>query len=118
MIIAVIAVRMMQMAVREVIDVVAVRNGVVAAVGTVFVALVMAVATVGRGALGRVGRADGEGVLLDLLAFDVMQMAVVQVIDVAIVNDRRVAASGAVLVRMVFVNMGHGQSPCCDIAML
>jgi hypothetical protein len=41
----------------------------------------------------------------------VMQVAVVQVIDVITVLNRRVAATGAVLVRVVAVRLAHGLSP-------
>ena len=61
---------------------------------------------VGRAARG-VGRADREGVLLDLAAVLVVQMAVVQVIDVPLVHDGRVAAVGTVLVGVVFVMRRH-----------
>ena len=103
-VVTVTAVRVMQVAVDQEIGVVVVRHSHVAAGRTVLVGLVVAAATVLRGALGRVDRVDGQLVLLDVLAVDVMQMAVVQIIDVAIVLDGRVAAVGAVLVRVVRMN--------------
>ena len=114
MVVAVIAVRVMQMAVHQVIDMVAVRDLRMAAIGAVLVGLVVSLAAVLGRALGRIGRTDGQGVLLDLVAFDVVQMAVVQIIDMAFVHDASVAAAWAVLVRVPLVMVGHDQSPSCE----
>ena len=54
MIVAMIPVGMMKMSVNQVIDMVAMRNGLVTAVGTMLVGFVMGSALVRRGAVGRV----------------------------------------------------------------
>jgi hypothetical protein len=98
MIVAVVAVRMVQAAVDQIIEVVAVRHLLVTA------ALVLAGAS-GRGAVGGVGRAHGQSVLAEMAVVRVVQMAVVQVIDVAIVLDARVPAVLAVNVLVIVVDM-------------
>ena len=104
-----VAVGMVQVAVDEVVNVVAVRHGGVAAVRAVLVVLGMAVAIVLRGAIGGVGAVDGEGVFLDLAAGDVVKMPVVEIIDVPLVDDAGVAAIGAVLMVMSVVSVSHCQ---------
>jgi hypothetical protein len=54
-----------------------------------------------RRALGRVAAADVDCVLFDLRPRRVVQVAIMYVVDVAIVLDRGVAAALTVLVRMV-----------------
>jgi hypothetical protein len=99
----VVAVRVVQMAFHQIVGVVAVRHRLMAAAGAVAVALRVAAAVVVRCALGGVGRADRQGVFLDLPGRHVMEVAVVEVIHVAVVLDGRVAAAGAVLVRVRLV---------------
>ena len=86
-VVAVVAVGVMEVAVDQVVDVIAVGDGGVAAVGAMLVAFFVAFAGVFGGAVGGVGFVDGEGMLLDPILFDVVQVAVVQVIDVADVDD-------------------------------
>jgi hypothetical protein len=107
MVVAVVAVGVMEVAVDEVVDVVAVGDGGMAAVGAVLVAFFVAVAGVLGSAIGGVGFVDGQGMLLNLVPFDVVQMAVVQVIDVAVVDDAGVATTWAVLVGMSLVMLRH-----------
>jgi hypothetical protein len=97
-VVAVVAVGVVQVAVDQVIDVVAVRDGRMAAVGAVLMCFIVAAAGVLGSAIGGVGFIDGEGVFLDFAAFDVVQVAVVQVIDVAVVDYAAVATTWAVLV--------------------
>jgi hypothetical protein len=104
-VVAVVAVLMMQVALHEVVGVVAVRNRVVTAAWSVAMAGVVAVTGVLRCAAGRVLRADLDPVLIDMAVVGMVEMAVVQVIDVAIVADRGVAASLPVLVRMPLMDV-------------
>jgi hypothetical protein len=97
-VVAVVAVRVVQAAVDQIIDVVAVRHLLVAAV------LVLAL-TRGRGAGVRVGRADGQYVLVVVALVFGVQTAVVQVIDVAVVLDACVAAVLAVDVLVVVMDV-------------
>jgi hypothetical protein len=109
MVVAVIAVGVMQVAGDEVIDMVAVRHGLVAATGSMPVALVMLVAVMLGRAGGRVTAAHLELVLLDPCLPRMMQMAIMQVIDVAFVANAGMATVRAVLVRVFFVVLGHRQ---------
>ena len=95
-VIAVVAVRVMQAAIDEKVDVVAVRHGFVAAAGAVHVAWLVTGAR-GRAAFG-VGVGDGDGVLLHAAFMRVVQVAFLQVVHVAVVADGGVAAAGAVLI--------------------
>jgi len=103
MVVAVIAVRMVQMPGDEVVDVIAVRHGLVPATGPVYVCVLMAAAVMPGRALVRILRADRDPVLVDMAAMRMVQVAIVQVIDMALVQDRRVAAMCAVLVVVVGV---------------
>src|SRR5262249_45948306 len=97
----------MQVAVDQVVDVIAVGDGGMAAVGAVLVCFVVAGAGVLRSAVGGIGFVDGESMLLNLVPFDVVQMAVVQVIDVAVVDNAGVATTWAVLVGVSLVMLRH-----------
>lgn len=103
MIVAVIAVRVMQMAADQIIDVVAVGHRFVAAAGTVAMAfLVLAAIVIGRAA-GRVDAADGQLMFLDASDAHVVQMPVMQIIDMILVLNRHMAATGAMLMVVVGV---------------
>ena len=104
MVVAVISVLVMQTAVDDVVDVIAVRYGFVAATFAVNVA----VAGVNRMAAVRVGFIDAQGMLVAVAVVFMVQVAVVQIIDVAFVFDGSVAAVCAVDVVMMFVGFaGH-----------
>ena len=75
------------MPVDQVIDLVAMGDSGVTAVGAVLVRFIVAAAGVLGCAGGAVGFVESEGVILGFAAFDVVQVAVVQVIDVADVDD-------------------------------
>ena len=109
MIIAVVAVRVVQMAAHEVVDVIAVRHRFMAAARAVDVILGVGAAGVLRRAAGRVAPADGQRMLLDLAALGMVQVAVVDVIDMAFVLDGGVAAAGPVLMAVAGVMIvAHG----------
>jgi hypothetical protein len=78
MVVAMIAVRMMQPSVHEVIDVVAVRDGFVTAPRAVRMPRTSHV----RRALRRVCLADRQHMLIDVVVMRVVQVAVVQIVDV------------------------------------
>ena len=106
-IVAVSVMRMMQMAIHEIIHVVAVRDGDVTTVGTVNVLPVVAFRS--KRAFVRVGVAYGNGVLIHVVAVRMVQMAVVEIIHVPVVHDGDVTAILAVdvgMVRMSFAGMG------------
>ena len=109
-VVAVVAVRMVEVAVDEVVGVVAVRHRRMSAARPVLVVGGVAGAVVGGSAVGRILGVDREGVLLDRAAGGVVEVPVVQVVDVAVVRDGDVAAVGAVAVRMMIVGVAHGAS--------
>jgi predicted aconitase with swiveling domain len=85
--VAVLVVRVVQVALDQVVDVVTVGHGLVPAVGSVSVAGVVTGAVVVGGALFGVLVADADGVLLDgAVVADMVQVPVVGVVDVALVG--------------------------------
>ncbi len=102
MIVAVVAMRMMQVTIDQVIDVVTMRHCFVAATLTMDVAGFMATALMRHASAG-VCRIDIEPVLFDFSALLVMKVPVVQVIDMAAMLDRRMAALRTVLMRMILM---------------
>ena len=111
-----VAVLVVQTAVDDVVDVIAVRYGFVAATFAVNVA----VAGVNRMAAVRIGFIDTQCMLVvvavvlmvQVAVVLMVQVAVVQIIDVAFVFDGSVAAVCAVDVVMMFVGFaGHFFSP-------
>ena len=132
MVVAMIAVRMMQPSVHEVIDVVAVRDGFVTAPRAVRMPRTSHV----RRALRRVCLADRQHMLIDVVDMHVVQVAVVQIVDVSIVADRGMPAIRFMLVMVIgvvrfvagghgfllhglttFVRIGHRRSVACLIAL-
>ncbi|WP_028347140.1 hypothetical protein [Bradyrhizobium murdochi] len=98
MIIAMIAVRMVQPAVYEIVDVIAVRYRFVSAIWTVFVR-----ATDFRRALHRICGVDRDRVLIHVILVHVMEMAIMKVIHMAVVANRGVPAARTMLVGVVVV---------------
>ena len=108
MVVAVITVLVVQTAVDDVVNVITVRYGFVAATFAVNVA----VAAVNRMAAVRVGFIDAQCMLVVVTVVLMVQVAVVQIINVAFVFDGSVAAVCAVDVVMMFVGFaGHFFSP-------
>lgn len=102
-IIAVVAMRMVQVSINEIVDMAAVRDGFVAASGTVLViGIVTVAAMIGRARI-RIFRRHFDYVLIDVIAMRVMQMPVMQIIDMIIVAHRSVPAIRAVLMRMIIM---------------
>jgi len=108
MIVAMSAMRMMQSAVHKIVDVVTVRHRLVTAARPVGMARAMNV----RRTMRRVRAVNGDDMLVNVIAMHVVQVAVVQIVDMAIVPDCSVSAPRTVLVRMVgmllFATSRHG----------
>jgi hypothetical protein len=106
-VVAVIAVRVVQSTANEVVGVLAVRDRLVPAVGTVLMGRV--VARRGLGVVVRVLGVDRDGMLVDVVSVGMVEMPVVQVIDVTAVAYGGVAAVGAmdVVVPGVDVVLAH-----------
>lgn len=90
----------MQVTVDEIIHMVSVRHGFMAAAGPVAMGGFMPATGVGRRAVGGVFRPDGQHVLVHMVFVQVVQMTIVQVILMVIMVDGAVAAIGSVPVRM------------------
>jgi hypothetical protein len=97
-IIAMIAVRMVQPAVYEIVDVVAVRHRFVSAIWTVCVR-----AMDFRRALHGICGVDRDGVLIHVILVHMMEMAIMKVIHMAVMANRSVPATRAMLVGVVGV---------------
>jgi hypothetical protein len=97
-IIAVIAVRMVQPAVYEIVDVVAVRHRFVSAIWTVYVR-----AMDFRRALHGICGVDRDGVLIHVILVHMMEMAIMKVIHMAVMVNRSVPAIRTMLVSVVGV---------------
>lgn len=105
MIVAVGAVRVVQVTCDEVIDVVSMRNRLMAAARAVHVALLVCAALVRGRARGGVSAVHFDRALIDVAGVGVVQVAVVQIIDVIAVANRRVAAAGSVDVLVAAVGV-------------
>lgn len=108
MVVAVIAVGVVQVAGDQIVDVVPVRHRRVAAAGAVLVVRgVAAAGVIGRAAV-RVLIADGNHVLVDVITVGVMQVAIMQIVDVVLVLDGDMPAVRPMLMIVVFVSLaGH-----------
>jgi hypothetical protein len=105
MVITVIAVTMMQPAIDQVVEVIAVRHQ------WMLTAVVAALAGY-RMTPVWIDRADGDDVLVIVVVMRMVQVPIVQVVDMAIVQNAQVPALCAVHMRMVFVDMmRHGMLP-------
>ena len=104
MVVAVFAVLTMDVAIDDVIDVTPMRQRFVAATDAVHVRGIVRIAGVPR-TIDRVGRRHGELMFVDVIAVDVVQVAIMNVVDVVVVTDPEVAALGAVLMAVPIVNM-------------
>jgi hypothetical protein len=101
-VIAVIAVRMMQMAVDQIVDVIAVRHRFVTAAGAMLVVRRVCAALV-RVTAFRVLGVDFDPVFVDVVAVRVVKVTIVQIVLMLAVLHGDMAAARAVPVRMVDV---------------
>ncbi len=100
MVVAMIAMRVMQAALDEIVDMIAVRRRFMSAAGSMHMARLMAFVPVLGGAAVRIAVADFDHMLVDALAVQTMQMSVMQIVDVVAMLHRNVTASGAVMMRV------------------
>jgi hypothetical protein len=104
-IVAVAAARVVQVAIDQIVRVVAMRNSLVPATGAVLVSRVVSAAAVTGGAVGGVRAADRDGVLVHVVAMGVMEAAVVEIVRVPVVLHGGVTAAVAVLVLVLLVDL-------------
>jgi hypothetical protein len=101
MVVAVSLVDAMQMPFHEVVDVIAVGNGGVAAAGTVDVRGVVGGTRVPGRARAGVRGIDGNRALVDVVSMGVVKMPVVEIVGVVPVPDRGMSAGGVVHVIVI-----------------
>ena len=102
MIITMVAVRMVQMPIDEVVDVVPVRNSFVSAARPVNVSGIVTAAGMPRSTGFGIGITDRQRVLFNVSTFGlVMKVAIVQIIDMIVVLDRLVATVFAMFVVVI-----------------
>lgn len=107
MIIAMARMHMVQAAIDQIIDMIAMRHRLVPAAGAVDMA-----AIVRAGAAVGVAGADADHMFINMVAMHMVQMAIVQIIDMAIMGDGGVPAARAVLVGVIRVGVaGHAVAP-------
>jgi hypothetical protein len=97
------AVGMVQVAVHQIVDVIAVGNLRVAALRAMHMGFVVPAAGVLRRAGGRVLRRHADHMFVDMVAVNVVEVAVVKVVGVAVVLDGDMTAALAVLVGVACV---------------
>ena len=118
MVVAVIPVRMMQVPVHEVIDVIPVGYGRMPTVRAMNVVFVVALADV-MNAPRRVDVRDRYNMLVVVAFMDAVQMPVVQVSHMVSVSYGYVTTVRTMLVGVVFVDgVGHGQYPQLTVSSL
>jgi hypothetical protein len=108
-----VAMRVMQMALDPVIDMIAVRHRLMAAAGAMNMPCRVTGAAMVQGAAVGVVAGHLDHVLVDMVRMRVVQVAVMQIVDMAAVPDRGVAAAGTMLVSvlgMLFVGAGGHRS--------
>jgi hypothetical protein len=111
MVIAVVAVRVVQMAGYEIVDVIAVGDGGVAAIRTMDVVFGMGATVVLGGAARGIDLRVFQRVFFHMLATHVVQVAIVKVIDMVAMTDGGVATTRTVLMIVIGVNV-HGSASC------
>jgi hypothetical protein len=103
-VVAVVAVRVMQVAINEVVNVVAVWHSLVPAAGSVHMVCIV-FGLVAWSTHVRILLAHLDDMLIDVVAVRVMQMAIVQVVHMAIVSNGGMPAARTVLMVMVISGM-------------
>jgi hypothetical protein len=111
-VVAVLAVRAVEVISNQVVGVTVVWHRLVSTSGSVLVLLVVFAAGVLRGAPGGIPVGGLDGALVDVALVAVMQVTVVQVVDMAGVLDGAMSAAGPVRVTMPLVlRVVHCASP-------
>jgi len=109
-VVAVVAVGMMELAVHKVVGVAAMRNGRVPADGPVgMVAGALLRGEAGR-ALGWIRRTDADGVFVVMAFVRMMQVAAIEIVHMPVMQDGNVAAGWPVLVRVAGVGVFAGRA--------
>lgn len=113
MIVTVVTVRVVQMAIYQIIHMITMRNGLMTTTRPMFMFGGMSAAVVLGRALGRIGRVNREYMFVDVIAMHMMQMTVMEVVHMVVMFDRGMPAASLVfvfMVRMLFTTR-HNDSP-------
>ncbi len=105
-----VAVRVMEMSLHQVVDMIAMGHCRVAAAGAVNMPLFVPAALMGRGATVRMGGVDLKDVFVDMTCVGMVQVPVVQVIDVIVMLNRQMSTTGSVLMVVVRVDFAVAHS--------
>ncbi len=103
MVVTMVAMLVVQTPIHQVVDVVAMRHGLMPATGTVDVAGVVSGAALATRAAVRIALADLDHVLVHVIDVRMMQMAIMQVIHMTVVAHGGVAAIRPVLMVVMLV---------------
>jgi hypothetical protein len=107
-------VRVVEVSLDEIIDMIAVGNGFVAAMRAVDVPLRMSGALMSRSAVLRIGLGHRYGMLVKMIIVRAMQVALVQITDMVVMDDASMTALGSVRMSVIFVpwqvTIGHCHS--------
>lgn len=114
MVVAVVAVRMMQVILHHVVDVIPMRDLRMPAVWTVDVFAAVRATLMLWGTPCRVRRTDRDHVLVDVVVVDMVQVSIVQIIDVITMPDGHMATARAMLVTVSFVDRAVWLSHCAS----
>ena len=114
MVVTVVAVGMVQVSVDEVVDVIAVRHGVVTASGPMLVTGLVLQGRLGRCASVRVLLIDGDSMFIHVILVRMVKVPVMEVVDVPVMAHSEMTAHGAVLMIVTRVGgvliLGHTRS--------
>jgi hypothetical protein len=107
-IVAMVAMRMMQVVINQIIHMVSMRHRLVAASWSMHVAWVVSGTAMLRSTLVGIRRGNLDDVFIDVVAMDMMEMPVVQIVDMAPMMDGCMPATRAVNMRMIGLLGVHG----------
>lgn len=100
-IVAMVAMRMMEMSINQIVHMVAMRNSGVATIRAMNMLRRVFVGGKTRSAFAGIGRINSNRMFVHMVAVRMMQVAVVKIIHMAFMVHRRVSAIGTVDVRMI-----------------
>lgn len=103
MVIAMTIVRIMEVPIDQIVNMVSMRDRLVPTLRPMHMLRRMSRAIMPGGAVLRIGRGYANHMFIDMVCMRMMQVAIVQVIDVAIVHKTGVAAVRSVSMIMIFV---------------
>ncbi len=98
-------VRVVKMTGDEVVDVITMGHRLVAAIGPMDMRAVVGTALVAGRAVDRIRPREADYVLIDMAVVEMMQMAIVQIVDVVLVLDGSMTATGFVLVVVTWMGI-------------